>query len=251
MPRKFRPGHNNTKHPIALGPRLGRQQSRYYYRLKGLGLCTKCGQEPNDGETQQCRECREKAKKGLKNWYAKNRASKNKKFCAVCGVTVPSNQVLCSEHRFKNCEACGKRFELTKGITRNAKFCSRRCNGDARKGKLPKGFGKSGSEAPNWQGGKTKPWLLKRETPELRKWTKKVYQRDNWTCQDCGARGVTLHAHHIKSFSKYPELRTDLNNGVTLCVPCHSKRHGHKIATLKFYGKGKVGQMKLFDRRIS
>jgi hypothetical protein len=248
MPRKFRPGHNNTKHPIALGPRLGKQQSRYYYRLKGLGLCTKCGQRLPDEGVLECAQCRKKSKIALKNWYAENRASSNQRHCSVCGVPTLSNKILCDIHRWRNCKVCGKQFKTDRGATRDVRFCSRRCTGISRQGIVPKGFGKSGPDAPNWKGGKTKPWLLKRETPEIRQWTKRVYQRDNWTCQDCGARGVTLHAHHIKSFSKYPELRTDLSNGVTLCVPCHSKRHGHKIATLRFYGKGGNKQMKLFER---
>lgn len=60
---------------------------------------------------------------------------------------------------------------------------------------------------------------------ELRLWREAVFARDNWTCQDCLIRGGELQAHHIKSFTKYPELRTSIENGLTLCLKCHKKRH--------------------------
>ena len=60
---------------------------------------------------------------------------------------------------------------------------------------------------------------------EYKKWRKDVFARDCYTCQDCGVKGVYIHAHHIKEWAKFPELRYDLNNGVTLCETCHKKRH--------------------------
>lgn len=57
-------------------------------------------------------------------------------------------------------------------------------------------------------------------------WRKKVCERDNYTCVLCGYTSVGgLCAHHIKEWSLYPELRTDVSNGVTLCRSCHSKVH--------------------------
>lgn len=56
-----------------------------------------------------------------------------------------------------------------------------------------------------------------------REWRKQVFTRDNYTCQDCGARGVTLHADHVKPWRTHPECRYEVSNGRTLCVPCHRK----------------------------
>lgn len=52
-------------------------------------------------------------------------------------------------------------------------------------------------------------------------WRTKVFERDNWTCQTCGERGCYLEPHHIKGWAKYPQLRYDVENGVTLCLECH------------------------------
>lgn len=58
---------------------------------------------------------------------------------------------------------------------------------------------------------------------EGRRWREAVYQRDDYTCQDCGHRGGRLHSHHIKSFKNFPHLRWNTSNGLTLCVECHKE----------------------------
>lgn len=78
-----------------------------------------------------------------------------------------------------------------------------------------------------WKGGAKARALDERRSPEYEAWRRAVYRRDQFTCQDCGdARGGNLHAHHIQSFADHPELRLVLDNGVTLCKPCHELRHG-------------------------
>lgn len=54
--------------------------------------------------------------------------------------------------------------------------------------------------------------------------------RDNFTCQKCGLRGdkkqmTNFHAHHIKPWLGYPELRYEVFNGQLLCAPCHRVVH--------------------------
>ena len=58
--------------------------------------------------------------------------------------------------------------------------------------------------------------------PLYKNWRTKVYKRDGYKCQVCGSRKRT-EAHHIKTWSRFPQLRFDINNGVTLCRICHKK----------------------------
>lgn len=81
----------------------------------------------------------------------------------------------------------------------------------------------TGSNHPNWRGGVTPENNRIRNSPEGVAWRKAVFARDNYTCVECGERGGRLNADHIKQFSQYPELRFELSNGRTLCVPCHEK----------------------------
>lgn len=55
-------------------------------------------------------------------------------------------------------------------------------------------------------------------------WSIAVKKRDNYKCVECDS-SENLHSHHIKPKSLYPELRYDLDNGVTLCKSCHFKIH--------------------------
>lgn len=52
-----------------------------------------------------------------------------------------------------------------------------------------------------------------------------LFKRDNYTCQHCNKKGGELNAHHIKTFAKFPELRFDVNNGLTLCKNYHINLH--------------------------
>jgi hypothetical protein len=82
----------------------------------------------------------------------------------------------------------------------------------------------SGKKCHFWKGGITPVNLMLRTSTKYKEWRKKVYERDNYTCQHCGSAGKgNLEAHHIKRFSEYPELRFSVENGLTLCEDCHRK----------------------------
>ncbi len=143
-----------------------------------------------------------------------------------------------------NCETCKKEFyragwQITKG---NIKFCSLNCRRHTEEAKL--NMSKARTGIPAWNkglnkiddhrldyerptkfcgSGKTEESMIIRNSTEMRRWRKQVFERDDYTCQVCGVRGGQLNADHIKRFADFPELRFDLDNGRTLCVECHRK----------------------------
>ena len=102
-------------------------------------------------------------------------------------------------------------------------------------------YGRSKEKNPNWQGGLSYWRKEFYNSIPYKEWQKGVFKRDNYKCQICQTTkrgGKILHAHHIKSFAKYPELRLNINNGLTLCNTCHSKVHS------KHFQIGKVISIK-------
>ena len=86
---------------------------------------------------------------------------------------------------------------------------------------------------PNWRGGRSRGYKMGYCSPQYKEWRKKVFERDNYTCQECGVqsgngKAAYLTAHHIKSYAKYPNLRFEISNGVTLCEACHCQIDGYR-----------------------
>jgi 5-methylcytosine-specific restriction endonuclease McrA len=65
-----------------------------------------------------------------------------------------------------------------------------------------------------------------------------VLERDNYTCQKCGATTETaqLHVHHVLSYMLNKMVANDPDNCITLCKACHKEVHsqdGCKYSDLK------------------
>lgn len=201
------------------------------------------------------------------SYTAKERGDKQRKKVYPCKIGI--------------CKYCNKNI-----IAKNSsfdkptrQFCSRSCKGLAGKGRKPfwtdearKKFGERtrnlfkgkkktleqrlkmrdnnlGPKSHFWKGGITDRNHKRRSGIEYREWRKNVYERDNYTCQICGARScagknVFLNADHIKPWALYPELRFDVSNGRTLCLDCHKK-------TDTFAVKTSVLVQKLLDDKFS
>ena len=88
-------------------------------------------------------------------------------------------------------------------------------------------YGVTRENHPQWNPDLTEEErTIGRKYKEYYRWRKKVYERDNHTCQRCKDNtGGNLVAHHINSYHWDKNSRTDINNGITLCEDCHKEFH--------------------------
>lgn len=86
------------------------------------------------------------------------------------------------------------------------------------------GLGLSGSKNYQWIEDRTKlkNYNQRPGNYEYIKWRKLVRERDGHKCKlegtDCNGR---IEVHHIYNWRKYPELRFEIDNGITLCRRHH------------------------------
>lgn len=84
-----------------------------------------------------------------------------------------------------------------------------------------------GEKSPLWRGGKMDGETLRMQGHEWRQRRLECYERDNWTCQDCGVHCTSkdkqrIQAHHL--VSRRLGGGDGLDNLVTLCASCHQRR---------------------------
>lgn len=141
--------------------------------------------------------------------------------------TRKHKRILAKNSLFKTGNNVGPRFEKgiipwNKGKKITFSVAHKLALSKAAKGHKPT-YSPHNEEHWNWQGGKTPINRRIRVSREYKLWRQSVFERDNYTCVWCGIRGGKLNADHIKPFSLHPEFRFTIDNGRTLCVPCHKK----------------------------
>lgn len=92
----------------------------------------------------------------------------------------------------------------------------------------------------NWKGGISPIMMRIRKSEHYNKWRQRVYERDGFQCIDCNHdKSGDLNAHHKTHFNNIIENNNikslegayncedlwDINNGETLCIPCHKEKH--------------------------
>ena len=182
----------------------------------------------------RCRACTQKFRASLPGEKEKRSASAKALLSRIGKIRNSGSNPRRGEfnHRWAGgkptCVDCGKKLTVA-----TATRC-RQCYGKSRRG-IPRSTeavikmrasARRGEDHPNWKGGVRKDAPSRTLTPEHLAWRRSVMRRDLYTCQMCGLtnprklRGV-FHVDHIKPWLSNPELRLDLSNGRTLCVPCH------------------------------
>lgn len=139
----------------------------------------------------------------------------------------------------KVCPQCGENFSVKPSLMRImccSQSCSMRRRGSPNKGKSLTNEHRKALSGPreNTRGPNSHRWIedrskikrseKKHEDVGYRIWMKSVKERDGWKCrisdEDCKGR---LEAHHILNWIDYPELRYEINNGISLCQAHHPR----------------------------
>lgn len=119
----------------------------------------------------------------------------------------------------KECENCHKVFHPF--FADHRRFCSRKC---------------SALKCVWNRGLRTATGYQKHHGADYKKWSLEVKTRDGFTCKiankDC--TGLVV-AHHILPWRLHPELRYEVNNGITLCHNHNPRKHKEEAELSPFF----------------
>lgn len=197
-----------------------------------------------------------------------------KKVCAVCDECGKTRWLqfrmyrdLCfgcgqnGDKKIKHiCPQCGSDFLAY--ASQNTTYCSQNCYTESQKverienickqcGKLTFGYGYrkqtvcswecylkyfKGENANNWKGGVSSEHHNFYTSLKYSQWRTSIFERDDYTCKECGQHGGNLNAHHILPYRDWKDEQYSLNlmNGITLCEDCHKQTFGKEY---DFFGR--------------
>jgi 5-methylcytosine-specific restriction endonuclease McrA len=183
--------------------------------MRKTKYCPDCGKEIHHQATR-CGVCAGKLRK------------KEPNKCINCGKEIERKAIRCghcaqlgrNNHQYKNgwttedrrCSICGEKISLS-----SSGLCQKCYNENI-----------EGENNPNYKDGRSlnNPYY----SPEYKEWRRTVFERDNYTCKQCGNKeSGSFEAHHILPRRDYQELMYDINNGITLCKKCHEATFGKEM----------------------
>lgn len=176
------------------------------------------GYKPRTGKIVVC--------KCGKEFYVRPAAFRPTNYCSrSCYQSLPTTKVTLI------CKFCEKQYQTYASHVkhRGSSYCSRICLGKYNS------INKTGVNSTGWKGGISKEHHRIRQSKEFKDWRISVFTRDNYTCIFCGQHGGYLEPDHIKPFAYFPDLRFDINNGRTLCKPCHKTTDTYGIKAKRLY----------------
>ena|SRR3990167_8112177 len=153
------------------------------------------------------------------------------------------------EHIKKICK-CGKEFFVKPSLNR-VNCCSASCGHSGKttseETKLKQSLaniGKHFGPKPGIRNEKHYKWVGNYTVQALKKrmrgwilwksWRNLVFKRDSYRCLDCG-EGGRLEPHHIIPLKSSFKRAFDINNGITLCRPCHQRTMGKELELARTY----------------
>ena len=215
------------------------------------------------GKEIACKHCGKL--KYFSGWYIKSKKEKGHKnyFCSVDCYTQSMKGIYRGGSKILKCVICKTEFRAWNANIKigKAKTCSKKCSAKsasitlqgrknpehskrmlgrkateetkrkmsiAKEGYVPVNVFQSGEKHPMYIKDRTKLKTARKQSYDYRyrEWMKAVKNRDGWKCKisnsDCSGR---LEAHHILAWRSHPELRYEVNNGISLCQYHHPRKH--------------------------
>ena len=178
-----------------------------------------------------CKKCRSRNTGGIKKESIKD----IKKFVESKNCIFLEKFIHKQKTRIKYICSCGSPHEMYMSNFKKGYSC-KECKRRKLLGKNNHNFNKNLSDFDRLE--------LGRYEEGYRAWRRLVYRKFNYKCDICKKDGENdLTAHHLEGYSENVELRTDLENGVCLCLKCHKDFHssyGYGDNTKKQYDEFKL-----------